>query len=126
RGEAIITMYPFATYWAGWGTSLSAPFVFGGASLVVNKQPGIIHSGVASAIANADVVGPDLGHGRLNLVLALGSVASTPPTDFSIFAAPADATIVAGESATYTASVTPLGGFKGMVTLSCAGAPTAS
>src|SRR6202048_3703567 len=52
-GEAIITTYPFASYSAGWGTSFSAPFVSGGASLLVNKQPGLIHSAAASAIAHA-------------------------------------------------------------------------
>jgi Subtilase family len=126
-GEAIITTYPFATYAAGWGTSFSAPFVSGGASLLVNKQPNITHSLAATAIANADVVGPDLGHGRLNLMLALGSLA--PPataSDFVISAAPPDASITAGQSASYTASVTPVGGFKGSVTLSCSGAPAAS
>ena len=127
-GEAIITTYPFATYSAGWGTSFSAPFVSGGASLLVNKQPGMSHSVAAAAIAHADVVGPDLGHGRLNLVLALGSLAptgSTPP-DFAISAAPPSASVTAGESASYTASLTPIGGFKGSVTLSCSGAPTAT
>src|SRR6266436_5071323 len=126
-GEAIITTYPFASYSAGWGTSFSAPFVSGGASLLVNKQPNIIHSAAASAIAHADVVGPNLGNGRLNLVLALGSL--TPPTsssDFDISAAPSAISIAAGQSASYSASVTPVGGFKGTVTLSCGGAPVAT
>jgi hypothetical protein len=123
-GEAIITTYPFASYSAGWGTSFSAPFVSGGASLLVNKQPGIIHSAAASAIAHADVVGPNLGNGRLNLVLALGSLApATSPSDFTISAAPSAASIAAGQSASYSISVTPVGGFKGTVTLSCSGAP---
>ena len=125
-GEGIITTYPFATYSAGWGTSFSAPFVSGGASLFVNRQPSMIHSEAAAAIANADVVGPNLGHGRLNLLLALESL--TPPTssDFDISAAPAALSIAAGQPAAYTASVAPIGGFKGTVTLSCSGAPSAS
>lgn len=127
-GEAVVTTYPFATYSAGWGTSFSAPFVSGGASLLVNKQAGITHSVAASAIAKADVVGPDLGNGRLNLVLALQAMPSGggASADFAISAAPADASIAAGQSASFTASVTPVGGFKGTVTLSCSGAPTAS
>ena len=126
-GEAVITTYPFATYSAGWGTSFSAPFVSGGASLLVDKEPGISHSVAAGAIAHADVVGPDLGHGRLNLVLALGALAPPPSTspDFAVSAAPSSASITAGESASYTASVAPVGGFKGSVTLSCSGAPAA-
>jgi len=87
-GEAIVTTYPFASYSAGWGTSFSAPFVSGGASLLVNKQPSIIHSAAASAIAHADVVGPNLGNGRLNLVLALGSLTPATSSDFAISAAP--------------------------------------
>jgi subtilisin family serine protease len=123
-GEAIITTYPFASYAAGWGTSFSAPFVSGGASLLVNKQPNIIHSAAASAIAHADVVGPNLGNGRLNLLLALGSL--TPPissSDFDISAAPSAISIAAGQSASYSASVTPVGGFNGTVSLTCAGVP---
>jgi subtilisin family serine protease len=125
-GEAIITTYPFATYSAGWGTSFSAPFVSGGASLLVNRQPNITHSAAAGAIANASVVGPDLGHGRLNLVLALGSLTPATSSDFNISAAPSDVSLAAGQSASYTTSVTPVGGFKGIVTLSCSGAPAAS
>ena len=125
-GEAIITTYPFATYAAGWGTSFSAPFVSGGASLLVNRQPSITHSAAATAIAHADLVGPDLGHGRLNLVLALGSLTPATSSDFAISAAPPNASIVAGESASYSVSVTPVAAFKGTVTLSCSGAPAAS
>jgi len=123
-GEAIITTYPFASYAAGWGTSFSAPFVSGGASLLVNKQPNIIHSAAATAIAHADVVGPNLGNGRLNLVLALGSLTQpTSSSDFAISATPSTLSITAGQSASYSASVTPVGGFKGIVTLTCGGAP---
>jgi len=91
---------------------------------LVNKQPNIIHSAAASAIAHADVVGPNLGNGRLNLLLALGSL--TPPTsssDFDISAAPSALSITAGQSASYSASVTPVGGFKGTVSLTCGGVP---
>jgi hypothetical protein len=93
---------------------------------LVNKQPSITHSAAAGAIANADVVGPDLGHGRLNLFLALGSLAPPMSSDFAISAAPTDISLTAGQSASYTTSVTPVAGFKGMVTLSCSGAPAAS
>jgi hypothetical protein len=125
-GEAVITTYPFASYAAGWGTSFSAPFVSGGASLLVNKQPSITHTAAAVAIGTADAVGPDLGRGRLNLVLALGSLTAATSSDFDISAAPADISLAAGESASYTTSIAPVGGFKGTVTLSCSGAPAAS
>ena len=47
-------------------------------------------------------------------------------TDFSISASPASATISAGQSATYTLTVSPLGGFTGDVSLSCSGEPQAA
>ncbi len=75
-GEAIITTYPFSTYAAGWGTSFSAPFVSGGVALMRNLRPDINESSAASALAHAQFVGPDMGNGRLDLVMAL---AALPP-----------------------------------------------
>ena len=75
-GEAIITTYPFSTYAAGWGTSFSAPFVSGGVALMRNLQPDINEASAASALANAQFVGPDMGNGRLDLLMAL---AALPP-----------------------------------------------
>jgi hypothetical protein len=94
----------------------------------VNKQPSILHSVAASAIAHADIVGPNLGNGRLNLLLALQALSpgGGANPDFAISAAPSQASITAGQSASYSASVTPLGGFKGTVSLTCGGAPTAA
>ena len=129
-GEAIITTYPFSTYSAGWGTSFSAPFVSGGASLLLNKQANLNHLATATAIAHADPLDVTVGlnNGRLNLVLALQSLSPGGGTnpDFTISAAPSQVSIAAGQSASYSASVTPVGGFKGTVTLSCSGAPAAS
>jgi len=48
--------------------------------------------------------------------------ASTSP-DFSVSATPASATVTAGGSASYTATVTPTGGFTGAVTFSVSGLP---
>ena len=70
-GEAIITTYPFDTYAAGWGTSFSAPFVSGAASLLLNQQSKIDQSQAAAAIANAVPVGPNMGNGRLAIEQAL-------------------------------------------------------
>jgi subtilisin family serine protease len=47
-GETIITTYPFDTYSANWGTSFSAPFVAGGATLVINLRPNIAPNGPAN------------------------------------------------------------------------------
>ena len=79
-GEAIVTTYPFSTYAAGWGTSFSAPFVSGGAALMRSLRPDINESMAASALANAQFVGPDMGNGRLDLLMAL---AALPPENGS-------------------------------------------
>jgi Subtilase family len=122
-GEAIVTTYPFSTYSAGWGTSFSAPFVSGGAALLLNKQAKINESQAAAAMAHAVPVGADMGNGRLDLVQALQALS---PQDFAISAAPASSTINAGQSATYTLTVTPRNGFNQTVSLTCGGFPSAS
>jgi subtilisin family serine protease len=73
-GEAIVTTYPFGTYSANWGTSFSAPFVSGGAALVLNLSPSITPNGAADSIAHAKRLTPDLGNGRLDLYSMLGSL----------------------------------------------------
>src|SRR5882762_7467238 len=70
-GEGIISTYPFSSYAAGWGTSFSAPFVSGAAALLRNRRSNISESRAAAAVAHAVPIGPDMGHGRLNLVQAL-------------------------------------------------------
>src|SRR5882672_11526398 len=74
-GEAIVSTYPYSTYAAGWGTSFSAPFVSGGASLLHNLQPSTVQSGAATAVAHAvPLADAGMGNGRLDLCLALASV----------------------------------------------------
>jgi len=73
-GEAIVTTYPFGTYSAGWGTSFSAPFVSGGAALLRSLRSDINQSMAASALANAQYIGADMGNGRLDLFRALASL----------------------------------------------------
>src|SRR5216683_6766678 len=73
-GEAIVTTYPFSTYAAGWGTSFSAPFVSGAAALMRSLRPDINEVSAAAALAHAQFVGPDMGNGRLDLVMALSAL----------------------------------------------------
>lgn len=73
-GEGIVTTYPFSTYAAGWGTSFSAPFVSGGASLLLNLSPGASPNTAAQAMAHARQLTPSLGNGRLDLYMALSSL----------------------------------------------------
>src|SRR6266567_493639 len=124
-GESIVSTYPFDTYAAGWGTSFSAPFVSGGAGLLHNLQAAISEAGAATAVANAVPLNPtwQLNHGRLDLVMTLGSLGGTP--DYTVSAlAPSSQTITAGQQANFTISAAPAHGFDQTVTWSCTGALT--
>jgi len=72
-GEGIISTYPCGTYAAGWGTSFSAPFVTGTVGLLTNLRL-LNERSASSAIANADPIGGDLGHGELDVVNALNAI----------------------------------------------------
>jgi subtilase family protein len=124
-GDAIVSTYPFDTYAAGWGTSFSAPFVSGGAALLHNLNA-INESGAAAAVANAVPLDPSWGlnHGRLDLLMTLGSLGGTP--DYSVSASPSSGTITAGQKANFTVSAVPAHGFNQTVTWSCTGAPMAA
>src|SRR6266403_304786 len=122
-GEAIVSTYPFNTYAAGWGTSFSAPFVSGGGALLHNLQGAISQSGAETAVANAFPLDPSLGlnHGRLDLMMALGSLGGTP--DYNVSASPPSQTINAGQQASFTVSAAPAHGFDQTVTWTCMVAP---
>ena len=127
-GESIISTYPFNSYAAGWGTSFSAPFVTGGAALMRSLNTAINESQAASAVANAAPL-PDttLGHGRLDLIPALQSLAGVGGSpDFTVAAAPANRTVAAGQSASYTVSAAPESNFSQTVAWTCMGAPAAA
>jgi thermitase len=70
-GEGIVTTYPWSTYAAAWGTSFGAPFVSGTAALLLQVQPNTNYSTASAAIANAQPINSDLGHGRLDVFLAV-------------------------------------------------------
>lgn len=132
-GEEIITTYPFSTYAATSGTSFSAPMVSGAAGLLLALQSGTNQPKAAAAIAHAVNIGPDMGNGRLDLLQALQSIQNSnpgtgnpPPADFSLFVSPSTQTITAGQSASFTVSVAPSGGFNQTVNWSCTGAPAQS
>jgi hypothetical protein len=122
-GEAIVSTYPFNTYAAGWGTSFSAPFVSGGAALLHNLSAPINQSGAATAVANAFPLDPawGLNHGRLDLMMALGSLGGTP--DYNVSASPSSRTINAGQQASFTVSAAPAHGYDQAVTWNCMVAP---
>ncbi|HEY2116275.1 MAG TPA: S8 family serine peptidase [Candidatus Angelobacter sp.] len=72
-GEGVITTYPGGNYAAGWGTSFSTPLVAGEAALVLQARPTYKVGDVANAITRAVAV-QQMGHGRVDLCLALSSI----------------------------------------------------
>ncbi len=70
-GEGVITTYPWGSFAAAWGTSFSTPMVAGAAALLSGMQSTATPSKISGAIANAQYLTPDLGHGRLDLYRAL-------------------------------------------------------
>lgn len=73
-GENVISTYPGATYGSESGTSFSSPLVAGTVALMLSaKQSGLNQSSAATALANAQVLTPDLNHGRLNVYQAVSA-----------------------------------------------------
>ena len=112
-GEAIITTYPFSTYAAGWGTSFSAPFVSGGAALMMNLQTDINESLAASAMAHAQFVDPTMGNGRLDLLMSLAAL-SAGDDSFKSDVSVASSSMMnwVGENTKFSFSATPSRGFN--------------
>ena len=66
-GESVISTYPGGTYASESGTSFSSPLVAGTVALLLSaKQSALNQSQAANALANAQVLTPDLNYGRLN------------------------------------------------------------
>ena len=73
-GENIISTYPGGTYASESGTSFSSPLVAGTVALMLSaKQSGLTQSQAANALAKAQVLTPDLNHGRLNVYQAVSA-----------------------------------------------------
>jgi subtilisin family serine protease len=73
-GEGVVTLYPFGTYAATWGTSFSTPFVSGAAALLLGVQPNAGEYSAAQAIGQAQAIGSAVGKGRLDVYRAIQSV----------------------------------------------------
>ncbi|MCU1233329.1 MAG: fervidolysin [Candidatus Solibacter sp.] len=69
-GEGVVTLYPFSTYAAVWGTSFSTPFVAGAAALLLDvHQSDQQHA--SQAFAHAKYIDKTLGNGRLDIYQAV-------------------------------------------------------
>ncbi len=73
-GENVVTLYPGGYYAVVSGTSFAAPFVAGGASLMIQVDLDVDQSEAAHAFSNGKKLTPDLGFGRLDLYEAVGSL----------------------------------------------------
>ena len=73
-GEYVISTYPGGTYASESGTSFSSPLVAGTVALMLSaKQSSLNQSQAANALANGQVLTPDLNHGRLNVYQAVSA-----------------------------------------------------
>ncbi|OLD61204.1 MAG: hypothetical protein AUI53_06730 [Acidobacteria bacterium 13_1_40CM_2_60_7] len=91
--------------------------------MLLNQQPATNEFQAATAVAHGVNVGADMGKGRLDLVQALQSQPVGTGSDFAVSPSPNNATINAGQPATFTVTATPSGSFTQTVTWSCSGAP---
>jgi hypothetical protein len=70
-GENVVSTFPYGSYASGSGTSFSSPLVAGTVALILNIEQQASPKAAAAAIANADPSDPKLGHGLLDVYLAL-------------------------------------------------------
>ncbi|MEO8639150.1 MAG: N-acetylmuramoyl-L-alanine amidase [Chloroflexota bacterium] len=89
------------------GTQATFPNIAGHRDVNATECPGSVFYGTLPALRDA--------------VAAL--IAGTPTPDFTISASPATQTVTAGQQTSYTATVTPSGGFSGAVNLAVSGLP---
>ena len=105
------------------GLPTGATGVFNPASIGTSGSSTLTISTLSSIVAGSYPLTITATSGSLSHTTGV-TLMVTAAQDFSISAAPSTRTVVAGSGTTYTATVTPQGGFSGTVTLSATGLPT--
>lgn len=73
-GEGIVTTYPYGSYAAGWGTSFSAPFAAGEATLLAEVYSQITPAQAADAAAHAVWFSSEVRWGRIDMPAAIAAL----------------------------------------------------
>ena len=109
------------------GTSMATPHVSGAAALVLSVCSLDTAALKSNLLNNVDPIpslsGITVTGGRLNVNKAILACNAPPPPDFALSASPSSQTVAPGASTSFTATVTPSGGFAGTVTFSASGLP---
>jgi hypothetical protein len=109
------------------GTSMATPHVSGAAALVLSACSLDTAALRSNLLNNVDPIaslsGKTVTGGRLNVNKALLACRTPPTGDFSVSASPSSQTVAQGASTSYAVTVTPSGGFSGIVTFSATGLP---
>jgi len=112
------------------GTSMATPHVSGAALLVLSKCSLNTASLKTLLLNNVDPIpslsGLTVTGGRLNVNKAIRACATPVNPDFALSATPASQTVTQGGSTSYNLSISPSGGFTGLVTFSASGLSTAA
>jgi subtilisin family serine protease len=126
-GVDVLSTIRGANYAYFSGTSMATPHVSGAALLILSKCALTTANLKTNILNNVDPIaslsGITVTGGRLNVNKAIRACSSPATPDFSLSASPASQTVLQGAGTSYTATVTPSGGFTGTVTFSASGLP---
>jgi len=137
-GVSVRSSYPTNNYAILSGTSMAGPHVVGTVALLWSANPALVRqidqtkstlTGSANpnvhlslqtcgGIPSTQIPNNSFGWG------AVDAYAAAQGSDFSLTVTPSSQSVSQGGSTTYTATVAPLGGFTGSVTLSVSGLPS--
>jgi len=119
-GSAILSTVPGGGYSSFSGTSMASPHVAGAAALALSVDPSLSTTELKALLmetgdANADLDGKVVSGKRLNIANALEQIAYP---SFKLTADTTSQLIVAGETATFEFSVSPIQDWSGDISLS--------